>query len=211
MKSQHQPQKLAQKLNPFDWAHLTPAPVIGVDEVGRGCLAGDVYAAAVIINCENDFAEYTDSKALSPRRRELLSEHIRKSHQFSIGIATVEEIDELNILQASLLAMKRAVLGLKVSTGHIIVDGHFRIPDLSGFAQTPLVKGDLRAAPVAAASIVAKVQRDFVMSRLEGEFPGYGLQKHKGYATEAHRNAIQELGPSRIHRKSFGGVKEYIR
>ena len=208
---QKQSPKQPQKLSPFDWSSLTPAPIVGVDEVGRGCLAGDVYAAAVIINPEKNYSEYTDSKALTPKKRQILSEHIRFSHQFCIAMATVEEIDELNILQASLLAMRRAVLGLGIKSGHVIVDGHFSIPDLKGFVQTPLIKGDLRAAPVAAASIIAKVERDRVMNELEEQFPGYGLHKHKGYATETHRSAIEKLGPSKIHRKSFGGVKEYVR
>jgi ribonuclease HII len=120
-----------------------------------------------------------------------------------------EEIEKLNIFQASLLAMKRAVEGLGVSSGHLLVDGKFPIPSMKMFVQTPLIKGDLRATPVSAAAICAKVARDRFMHSLAEEFPGYGFEKHTGYATEVHRTAMKELGPSRVHRRSFGGVREY--
>jgi ribonuclease HII len=195
---------------PFDWKSLSPGPIIGVDEVGRGCLAGPVYAAAVIIKSEDFVSEFTDSKKLSEIRRDFLAEQIHKHHMVGIGFATRAEIDRINIFQASLLAMKRAVEELKLTSGHIIVDGKFPIPDMKGFLQTPLIKGDLRAAPVAAASIVAKVTRDALMKKLAEKFPQYGFERHKGYSTEEHKEAIKRVGPCYEHRQTFSGVKEYL-
>jgi ribonuclease HII len=197
------------KFEKYDWLRLRPAPVIGVDEVGRGCLAGPVYAAAVILDTQHEYAHYTDSKLLSETRREKFSLEIQARHRFGLGFATAQEIDELNILQASLLAMHRAVLKLGVSSGHLLVDGTFKVPDLAGFSQTTLIKGDLRAEPVAAASIVAKVVRDRKLTELEGLYPKYGFSKHKGYSTLQHKQAIAEHGPCPEHRRSFSGVKEY--
>ncbi|MCB0408193.1 MAG: ribonuclease HII [Bdellovibrionales bacterium] len=198
------------ELEKFDWKYLTPQPIIGVDEVGRGCLAGPVYAAACILNEGFPYQHFTDSKKISPQRRKELSLEIIKNHRVSIGFATVEEIDDLNILNASLLAMKRAVLGLKAESGHILVDGSFCIPGLKGFVQTPLVKGDFRAEPIAAASIVAKVTRDEFITDYEGEFPQYGFAKHKGYSTKIHKEAIIQYGPTKYHRRTFSGVKEHL-
>lgn len=197
----------------IDWRTFEPGPVIGVDEVGRGCLAGPVYAAAVCLKSDEHVEGLTDSKLISESRREKLSPLIKTAHWVSIASASVEEIDELNILQASLLAMKRAVEELEQQmgqrAGHIVVDGNFRIPDLPR-KQTPLVKGDLRCAPISAASIVAKVARDHLMKEFGEIYPGYALEAHKGYASPTHRQAIQSLGPTPIHRKSFSGVKEYL-
>lgn len=196
-----------------DWREFLPGPVVGVDEVGRGCLAGPVYAAAVCLKSEEHVEGLTDSKLISESRREKLSPLIKAAHWVSIASASVEEIDELNILQASLLAMKRAVEELEQQmgqrVGHVVVDGNFRIPDLQR-KQTPLVKGDLRCAPISAASIVAKVARDHLMKELGVVYPGYELEAHKGYASPKHKQAIQSLGPTPIHRKSFSGVKEYL-
>ena len=194
---------------PFDWRALSPQPVIGVDEVGRGCLAGPVYAAAVILPEVFSIEGLTDSKKLSASRREELSLAIHEQCEVCIACATVEEIDEINILQASLLAMKRAIEGLEKSKAIVLVDGKQKIPHLN-FPQQTLIKGDLRAEPVAAASIVAKVFRDRLMSELGDEYPGYGLGEHKGYATKVHKEAIAQKGPTPIHRQSFAGVKEYI-
>ena len=196
--------------DPFEWQGLAPAPIIGVDEVGRGCLAGRVYAAAVILDESKNLDIYTDSKKLTAKRREELTEIILKDHQWGLGFASVEEVDEINIFRAALLAMKRAVEELGVSSGHVVVDGSHTIPDLVGFAQTSLVKGDLRCAPVAAASILAKVTRDKYISDLGEEFPQYGFEGHKGYATKVHKEAIKLHGPCRVHRKTFAGVKEYL-
>lgn len=206
--------KAASELGPVNWKEFTPAPVIGVDEVGRGCLAGAVFAGAVILKSDIGVSEMTDSKLLSEKQRDELSELIIQNHQVSLAIATVEEIDEINILKASWLAMRRAVEGLiteaQLVGGHILVDGPFKIPDLKGIVQTPLIKGDLRAAPVSAAAICAKVARDRYMKELAKEYPGYGLEKHKGYSTKLHKEAIARLGPAIIHRKTFAGVKEFI-
>ena len=200
---------LQAMFEPFLWEELSPQPVIGVDEVGRGCLAGPVYAAAVIIPPDFKPEGLTDSKKLSAKRRETLSEMIHKECLVSLGFATVEEIDKLNILRASLLAMYRAVEGLKQSQAFVIVDGNQKIPELK-YPQQTLIKGDFRASPIAAASIVAKVYRDNLMKELDGEYPGYGLMEHKGYATDTHKKAIQKLGPSLLHRISFSGVNEYV-
>ena len=193
----------------IDWGKLPP-PVIGVDEAGRGCLAGPVSAAAVIIKDLSGIEHYTDSKLLSPDRREYLAKDIIARQIFSVGFATRAEIDTVNILQASLLAMKRAVLKLGVFSGTLLIDGKFSIPNLKGFDQIPLIKGELRATPIAAASIVAKVIRDQKMLDLSREYPRYGFEVHKGYATKKHKEAISQFGPCFQHRKTFAGVKEHI-
>ncbi len=184
--------------------------VMGVDEVGRGCLAGPVYAGAVILNHSHWDSDLTDSKKLSEKQRLYWAEKIQSEHQVGIGVATVEEIEKLNILQATFLAMRRAIQKLSVSRALILVDGRMTIPGLPEYKQKAFVKGDLRLAPISAASIVAKVARDQLMVELSKEYPGYGFEIHKGYATEIHRKAIQEKGPLLIHRKTFGGVKEYL-
>lgn len=192
----------------IDWRNLSPQPVIGVDEVGRGCLAGPVYAAAVILNPNNEVLEYKDSKALSELRREELSKHIKTHHQFALAFATVDEINQLNILQASLLAMKRAVESLKIKVGLVLVDGNQLIPNL-GLKQSTVIKGDQRVLPIAAASIVAKVERDRIMKELGAEHPEYNFEKHKGYGTKIHLDAIKTHGPTAHHRRFFGGVREH--
>jgi ribonuclease HII len=196
-------------LEPIEWRKFLPGPVIGVDEVGRGCLAGPVYAAAVILDPELD-TQFRDSKLLSADRRDKLSKQILSEAQVSLGFASVDEIAELNILGATWLAMRRAIAGLKVSSGHVLVDGHMTIPQLPGFHQTAVVKGDLRVQPIAAASIVAKVTRDQLMAELDKVYPGYGFADHKGYGTVTHREAIARLGPCREHRSSFAGVREHL-
>lgn len=195
---------------PFEWKTLSPSPVIGVDEVGRGCLAGRVYAAAVILQSDEGIEEYTDSKLLTPIRREKLAQHILNHHKVGIGFATAEEIDNINILKAALLAMKRAVELLDVSNGHLVVDGTFKVPGLLHFTQTTLIKGDLRCAPVAAASIVAKVTRDRYMAELAAQYPEYDFEKHKGYSTQIHKQKIALHGASPEHRKTFRGVREFV-
>lgn len=197
-------------LEPFDTSNLAPQPLIGVDEVGRGCLAGPVFAAAVIFNEGVELQGLTDSKLISEKRREELSPLILSQHRVSIASASVEEIDEFNILNASLLAMKRAVEGLKVSVGHVLVDGNKKIPGLH-LPQTTVIKGDLRVPVISAASIVAKVHRDQLMKSLAETFPGYGFEVHKGYSTSFHKESIQTLGPTQVHRKTFSGVKEFLR
>ena len=210
--------KVAPLLGALDHRTLSLGPVIGVDEVGRGCLAGHVYAAAVILPPDFNDQEIDDSKKISAARREILSEQIKQSCLYSIAFASVEEIDEINILQASLLAMKRAILGLvleqKLKSALIAIDGNQFIKDLglelSEFPQQTFIEGDRRLKPIGAASIIAKVARDSYMSDLDLEFPHYGFAAHKAYATAQHRSAIQEFGPCRVHRKTFGGVKEFL-
>ena len=182
--------------------------VAGVDEVGRGPLAGDVVAAAVILG-DSSPAGLTDSKALSPRQRERLAETIRsEAVSWSLGRATVAEIDELNILQASLLAMWRAVEGLSVQPSLVLVDGN-HLPRWSYEARA-IVKGDLIEPAISAASIVAKVTRDSEMVILDDQYPGYGFATHKGYPTKAHLAALAALGVSPVHRRSFAPVKRLL-
>ena len=182
--------------------------VAGVDEVGRGPLAGDVVAAAVILG-DSSPAGLTDSKALSPRQRERLAETIRsEAVSWSLGRATVAEIDELNILQASLLAMWRAVEGLSVQPSLVLVDGN-HLPRWSYEARA-IVKGDLIEPAISAASIVAKVTRDSEMVILDDKYHGYGFATHKGYPTKAHLAALTSLGVSPVHRRSFGPVKRLL-
>lgn len=191
----------------IDWTQFRPAPVIGVDEAGRGCLAGPVVAAAVIMSEPNKRRLFYDSKLLSEDRREKLYNIIITKHRWCVGIASVEEIDRINILQASLLAMRRAVEGLGVAFGHVLVDGKFTVPGLtSAFKQTPFVKGDGRLENISAASLVAKVTRDRLMRDLHREFPEFGFETHKGYGTSEHRRALAKVGATIHHRKTFSGV-----
>lgn len=195
-----------KKLPMIDWVSIGPAPVVGVDEVGRGCLAGPVVAAAVILSKPSKKL-FFDSKVLTEARREELFEIIKRDHSWAVGFASVVEIDRINIFHASHLAMRRAVNALQVKNGHVLVDGKFKIPYLRGMLQTALIKGDSRAEPVSAASIVAKVTRDRLMKELAGKFPHYGFEIHKGYATEFHREALKKHGPCKHHRRNFNGVE----
>ena len=181
--------------------------VAGVDEVGRGALFGPVAAAAVILSPHQADVlmelGVTDSKALSPKQREALFDQIcATAIACSIGTTSVAEIDRLNILQASLLAMKRALTRLSPSPTSCLIDGNQRIPDLR-IPQETLVKGDQVSLSIAAASIVAKVWRDRLIVRMASRFPGYDLASNKGYGTVAHREAIRRIGVSRYHRHSF--------
>ncbi len=184
-------------------------PVAGVDEVGRGPLAGDVVAAAVVLDPDRPIAGLRDSKKLSQARREALAEAIREQAlAWSVARATVAEIDELNILQASLLAMHRAVSGLALLPGFVFVDGN-RLPRWPYRAEA-VVKGDDRVPAIAAASILAKVQRDAELVALEQDYPGYGFAGHKGYPTREHLDALRRLGVTPVHRKSFAPVKNLL-
>ena len=183
--------------------------IAGVDEVGRGPLAGPVVAAAVILAPQHPIAGLDDSKKLSPARRESLDREIRaKALAWSMGRAEVEEIDALNILQASLLAMRRAVEALHLRPDQVLVDGN-RCPRLDIPVQA-IVGGDSRVAAISAASILAKVARDREMLDWEARFPGYGLARHKGYPTRDHLEALHKLGVSPIHRRSFGPVRRLL-
>ncbi len=178
----------------------------GVDEVGRGPLAGDVVTAAVILDPDNPIEGLNDSKKLSEKRRESLFEDIKnKAKCWYIARASVAEIDRLNILQASLLAMKRAVDGLAIRPQHVWVDGN-KIPRWD-YAAEAVVKGDSRVAAISAASILAKVTRDREMVDFDVQYPGYGFAGHKGYPTKTHLQALQQLGVTPIHRTSYGPVK----
>lgn len=179
--------------------------VAGVDEVGVGPLAGPVVAAAVILPRAPELRKLNDSKQVTRKDRERLDREIREQ-AISVSVAEVSsrEVDRLNILQATLVAMRRAVMTLGVSPQHVLVDAR-TIPGLS-MSQTAIVNGDARDATIAAASIVAKVYRDAVMAKLDARFPGYGFAQHKGYGTRDHLGALASLGPSDEHRRSFAPV-----
>lgn len=182
----------------------------GVDEAGRGPLAGPVVAAAVVLDERNPVAGLADSKALSERRREALADLIRaRALAWAVGRAEVEEIDRVNVLQASLLAMRRALAGIARVPDKVLVDGN-RLPDDLPCAAEAVVGGDASVACISAASILAKVARDREMIELDARFPGYGLAAHKGYGTRAHLAALAELGPSPIHRRSFAPVRRLL-
>jgi ribonuclease HII len=178
----------------------------GVDEVGRGPLAGDVVTAAVILDPDNPIEGLNDSKKLTEKRRDSLFDEIQeKAKSFCIARCSIAEIDELNILQASLLAMKRAVEGLHIQPEHVWVDGN-KIPQWHYQAEA-VVKGDARVTAIGAASILAKVTRDREMVEMDKLYPGYGFAGHKGYPTKVHMEALDKLGPCPIHRTSYGPVK----
>jgi ribonuclease HII len=186
--------------------------VAGLDEVGRGPLAGPVVAAAVIlpVNCQH--ALFLDSKKLSPKKRQLLFEHLHEiPAQIGIGIVSHKMIDKINILQASLLAMKRGVNKLQKNSflpDFLLVDGKF--PVHMKIAQQPLIKGEGRSASIAAASIIAKVTRDRIMAELHDKYPQYNFRKNQGYPTKEHRHAVKVHGICPHHRLSFRGVKEFV-
>ncbi len=181
----------------------------GVDEVGRGPLAGPVIAAAVILNPENPISGLMDSKKISEKKRNILAIEIReKALAWAIGRAEHDEIDSINILQASLLAMKRAVESLSIEPGLVLVDGIY-CPDII-FKVEAIIKGDSKIAAISAASIIAKVARDSEMIALDSQYPGYGFSRHKGYPTKMHVEALKELGVSSVHRKSFAPVKQLL-
>lgn len=181
----------------------------GVDEAGRGPLAGDVVAAAVILDPTRPIGGITDSKKLSAARREILFEQIcSNSAAWAIGRANVAEIESLNILHATMLAMCRAVLGLQLQPLHVLVDGN-RTP-VWPYRSEAIVKGDARVPAIGAASILAKVTRDRDMCAMEQHYPGYGFARHKGYPTAAHLEALRRLGPCPEHRRGFRPVAELL-
>ncbi|MFW2588684.1 ribonuclease HII [Sagittula sp. SSi028] len=190
------------------WAQDLPR-VAGVDEVGRGPLAGPVVAAAVVLNRESIPEGLNDSKKLSAKRRAFLAPLLWQSAEVSIGVATVEEIDQINILQASLLAMRRAVEGLQSAPSHVLVDGN-RIPPGLPCDATAVVGGDGKSASIAAASIVAKIWRDDVMKEAATQWPGYGWETNAGYPTKCHKSALRNLGVTPFHRRSFKPVRDIL-
>ncbi len=182
-----------------------PGLIAGVDEAGRGPLAGPVVAAAVILDDQKPIAGLADSKTLTERRREKLFDEIRaKALCCSIAQASVEEIDRLNILQATMLAMQRAVSGLRLKPAKVLVDGN-RLPKLDVLAEA-IVQGDAKVKAISAASILAKVTRDRLMTELHQQYPEYGFDRHKGYGTAQHLTALAEKGPLPEHRRSFAPV-----
>ena len=198
------------ELEPFISQLYDGLLVAGADEAGRGPLAGDVVAAAVILDPENPIVGLNDSKKLSEKKREALFDEIQtKALAFSVARASVDEIDELNILHASMLAMKRAIETLSVPAEHALIDGN-RLPKELPCPAEAVVKGDARHAAIAAASILAKVTRDREIVALDAQYPEYGFAKHKGYPTAVHLAAIQEHGVCDIHRRSFGPVKRIL-
>lgn len=183
--------------------------IAGVDEVGRGPLVGAVVTAAVILDPNNPIQGLTDSKKLSEKKRLALAEEIKaKALSWSLGRAEPTEIDELNILYATMLAMQRAIAGLHIQPDFVLVDGN-RIPKLNIPAQA-IIKGDSLVAEISAASIIAKVARDQEMDDLDKAFPDYGFAKHKGYPTKLHFEKLAELGVTPYHRKSFAPVKKIL-
>lgn len=183
--------------------------IAGVDEAGRGPLAGPVVSAAVILPAEFNAAGVNDSKKLTLRQRERLYTLIyAQATAVGIGIVDPVEIDRINILQATRLSMAMAVSHLKPRPDYLIIDGNFDIP--ATLPQQSIVKGDARSVSIAAASIVAKVSRDYLMQRYHEDYPHFGFDRHKGYPTKAHKAAIAQHGPCLIHRRSFKGVREHI-
>ena len=192
---------------PLDWA--APGLAAGVDEAGRGPLAGPVVAAAVILDPRQGIAGLADSKKLTARRREQLFDQIQdKALCCAIGQASVEEIDRLNILQATLLAMQRAVAGLRLVTARVLVDGN-RLPRLPMLAEA-IIGGDAKVPAISAASILAKVHRDRWCEQIDAEYPQYGFAAHKGYGTAEHLAALQRHGALPEHRRSFAPVREIL-
>jgi len=183
--------------------------IAGVDEAGRGPLVGAVVAAAVILNPEKPVAGLADSKKLTEKKREALSTEIKKSAlAWSIASVSAEEVDSINILQATMKAMKQAVEALEIAPEHVQVDGN-RCPDIA-LSVEAIVKGDAKVKAISAASILAKVERDHQMVRLHEEYPQYGFDRHKGYGTKQHMEALLQYGACPQHRKSFAPVKKLL-
>lgn len=181
--------------------------VCGVDEAGRGPLAGPVTSAAIILRSGTIPEGLDDSKKLNQARREQLFECLLKQAIVSVAHVSAPVIDLINIREASLLSMKRAVEGLAIAPGHALIDGN-AIPENLPCPASALIRGDGRSLSIAAASIIAKVMRDRLMKRADGIYPGYGLATHKGYPTAAHRKAINRLGPCTLHRRSFAPLRD---
>ncbi len=183
--------------------------IAGTDEVGRGPLAGPVVAASVVLPLDCDYQQFNDSKKLSSNARVKLYDTLKKMGvDIGIGIVSEHKIDQINILQASLLAMKKALELLRKKPDYVLVDGKFPVP--IAISQRSLIKGDSRSASIAAASIVAKVTRDDLMEQYHQQYPQYNFIKNKGYPTAEHRRLLAEHGPCPLHRRSFAGVKGFF-
>ena len=181
--------------------------VAGVDEVGRGSLIGPVCAAAVIFNNKINKKIIKDSKLLSKNKREILEKYIKKNSFWAIGYASKIEIEKLNILNASLLAMKRAIKKLKKKPSHVLIDGN-KLPNMKNYKLKSIIKGDQKIPSISAASIIAKVTRDKMISDLGKKFKGYNWQKNFGYGTSQHLKAIKILGITKHHRKTFSPINK---
>ena len=191
-----------KKMHMFEDKYAELEFICGIDEAGRGPLAGPVVAAACILPKDCEILFLNDSKKLTERRREALFKEIKeKAISYGIGIVSEKDIDELNILQATYKAMRIAVSQLSVKPD-ILLNDAVRIPELD-FRQVPIVKGDAKSVSIAAASVLAKVTRDHMMMEYDEQYPEYGFAKHKGYGTKQHTDAIKEYGPCEIHRRAF--------
>ncbi len=183
--------------------------IAGIDEVGRGCIVGPVIAAAVILNPEYPILGLTDSKKLTPKKREILALEIKQcAVAWAVGRSEASEIDAINVLQASLLAMKRAVHALPVTPTWLKVDGN-QYPDINCLGET-IIQGDLLVAEISAASVLAKVYRDNEMLVLDALYPGYEFSRHKGYPTQLHKERLRQLGVTEQHRQSFAPIKALL-
>ena len=181
--------------------------IAGVDEVGRGSLIGPVYAAAVILNKSINKKLLKDSKKLTKSKREVLAKYIKKNSEWAIGKASVKEIEKINILHASLLAMKRAVVKLKKKPSLVLIDGN-KLPEIKKYRLNSVIKGDQKVPSISAASIIAKVTRDKMISALGKKFKGYNWDKNCGYGTKQHLKAIKNLGITPHHRKTFSPINK---
>ncbi len=192
------------------YVNLSVTPICGLDEAGRGPLAGPVVASAVIYKDCESLRAASDSKALSKKRREQLYEELIQDVVHGVGVCSPEEIDRINILQASLLAMRRAVSKLCIKPKVVLVDGIHSPYSEREFIVHTIPKGDALVKVIGAASIIAKVHRDCIMSEYDEQYPGYGFKQHAGYPTRSHLQALLKLGPCPIHRRSFKGVREFF-
>ena len=181
----------------------------GVDEVGRGSLIGPVYAAAVILNSSINKKLLRDSKTLTKDKREKLDKYIKENSIWAIGQASTKEIERINILHASLLAMKRAILKLKIKPSLVLIDGN-KLPDLKNYKLEYVIKGDQKIPSISAASIIAKVSRDKFITKLSKEFKNYGWNTNSGYGTKEHLKAIKQFGITKYHRKTFSPIRDLL-
>ena len=198
------PKKNKKKSRGFKYYNLMKI-IAGVDEVGRGSLVGPVYAAAVILKKSINTKLLKDSKSISSSKRKVLFSYIKKNSIWAIGKASLKEIEQLNILNASLLAMKRAIKKLKKKPSHVLIDGN-KLPELKNYKLKSIIKGDQKIPSISAASIIAKVTRDKMISNLSKKFKGYSWQKNFGYGTSQHLKAIKVLGITKHHRKNFSPI-----
>ena len=200
------PKKNKKESRRFKYYNLMKI-IAGVDEVGRGSLVGPVYAAAVILKKSINTKLLKDSKSISNAKRKVLFSYIKKNSIWAIGKASLKEIEQLNILNASLLAMKRAIKKLKKKPSHVLIDGN-KLPELKNYKLKSIIKGDQKIPSISAASIIAKVTRDKMISDLGKKFKGYNWQKNFGYGTSQHLKAIKILGITKHHRKTFSPINK---